>query len=292
MKTLFSFSRCMLATLVLGLFGFAPQAGAQPPSADYSWYGEVVSFDQAAKTATVQLQTQPQVSSYAGDFKPGEKLVLVWAPILGEADRLLYVARADVMEHVDLGYILRAEFVSADTTANTLTVKTAAPDGAAAVLQGATAKWIKATMPKDQADGKGIAMVALSAKPDLKLPEPPPEEKAATANPTGPLSNLAGTWTVETSLVTPLDLGVSITNECAIAQEGTKLTASCKSGQGGVAPLTGEVAGNTVKFSIHADLMGTELELAFSGTVEPDGKKMSGILSVFGMDSDFSGIKK
>ena len=286
MKTLCSFRRCILATLVLGLFGFAPKAGAQPPSADYSWYGEVVSFDQAAKTATVQLQTQPQVSSYAGDFKPGEKLVLVWAPILGEADKLLYVARADVMEHVDLGYILRAEFVSADTTANTLTVRIAAPDGAAAVLRGATAKWIKATMPKDQADGKGIAMVALSAKPNLKLPEPPPEEVAAAANATGPLSNIAGTWTVETSLG-----GNAIANECAFTQEGTTLTASCTSALG-AAPLTGEVAGNTVKFSISADFMGTALELAFSGTVEPDGKKMSGIVSVFGMDSAFTGVKK
>ncbi len=286
MKTLCSFSCCILSTLVLGLFGFVPQAGAQPPSADYSWYGEVVSFDQAAKTATLRLQTKPPVSKYAGDFKPGEKLVLVWDPILGEADRLLYVARADVMDHVDLGYILRAEFVSADTTANTLTVKTATPDNAAAVLQGAAAKWIKATMPKDQAGGKGIAMVALSAKPDLKRPEPPPEEQSAAANPTGPLSNIAGTWTVETSLA-----GNAITNECAVAQEGTKLTGPCKSAMGD-APMTGEVAGNTVKFSINADFMGTALELAFSGTVEPDGKKMSGIVSVFGMDSPFSGIKK
>jgi hypothetical protein len=280
-KTLSLYARCGLAILVLGL---APAAGAQTNS-NYSWYGEVVSFDQASKQATVRLQAKPPVSAYAGDFTSGEALILVWTPILGEADHLLYVASADVMTFVDIGYILRAKFVSADTVGNTLTVTTAMPDSAASVLQGAAGKWIKATMPKDQRASAAIATVTLSAKPDLKLPVIE-EEPTAAADPAGALSNIAGTWTIGADLG-----GMDVTNECVIAQEGTTLSGTCASPLGS-APMTGTMAGNTAKFFLTVDFMGMELAFAFSGTLEPDGKSMNGMLSVFGMESSFTGTKK
>ena len=283
MKTLSLYVRCGLAIVGIGL-GLAPTAGAQT-NPTYSWYGEVVSFDQASQKATVRLQTAPPVSAYAGEFTPGEALVLVWTPILDEADHLLYVATADVMTHVDIGYILRAEFVSADTASNTMTVTMAMPQSAAPILGEAAGKWIKATMPKDQRMSAAITSVALSAKPDLKLPVVE-EEPKAEADPTGALSNIAGTWIIDADLS-----GNAVTNECVIAQEGTTLSGTCASALG-EAPLTGTMAGNTAQFGLIVDFMGMELAFAFSGTLEPDGKSMNGMLSVFGMESPFTGTKK
>lgn len=283
MKTLSLLVRCVGALCALALPGVA---AAQAPGASYAWYGEVVSFDAASKAATVRLLAQKPVGSQIGDLKAGEKVVLVWQPMGNEADRLVYIGRESAMAAIDLGYILRAEFVSADMAAETVTVKTAVPDSAAAALQGATGKWVKATMPKDQSGGKSaVTTVALSAKPDLKPPASTAKAETA-ANPTGPLSNVAGEWEFETSLA-----GNTVTNLCGLKQDGTKISGECK-GLAGTAPMSDAVvAGNTIKFSVKVSFSGMPLEFVYAGVVEPDGTSIAGMVTVFGTGAAFTGTK-
>lgn len=284
MKTLSLLIRTALALCVLALPALT---SAQAPSPTYNWYGEVVAVDAATRSATVRLLTQEPVGAQTAELKASEKIVVVWQPLGNEADHVVYVARESAMTAVDYGFILHAEFVSADKAANTVTVKTAVPDSALAAAQGAVGKWLKVTMPRHQGNGRTAATaMAATAKPDLKAPvEAKP--KTTEPNPTGPVSNINGTWEFETSLA-----GNTLTNECAVKQEGTTLSGDCKS-MIGTSPLSeASVAGNTVKFTIKAAFGGMPLVFVYSGVVEPDGKYINGDVTVFGQKAAFTGSKR
>jgi len=277
-------ARCALALCTLALPGVV---AAQTAGATYSWYGEVVAFDAASKAATVRVLAPKLVGEQAAALKPGEKVVLIWKPIGTEADRLVYIGHEHEMASVDLGYVLRAEFVSADTAGETVTVRATMPDNAAAALPAAVGKWVKATMPMDQSGGKTAVMSAtLSAKPDLK-PLASTARAETPPNPTGPLSNVAGEWEFETSLA-----GNTVTNNCTVKQDGAKISGECK-GLAGTAPMSdAAIAGNTIKFGVKVSFSGMPLEFVYAGVVEPDGKSITGQVTVFGTSATFTGTKR
>ena len=62
----------------------------------YAWYAELVAVDQAAKTMTVKAQTREAVNRYIGNYEPGDKLMLTWVPVEGEADTIVYTPKYEV----------------------------------------------------------------------------------------------------------------------------------------------------------------------------------------------------
>jgi hypothetical protein len=166
-------------------------AGAQTPAGTpvvdkrtYNWYGELVSVDEAGKTATARVPVEAPVATYFDRFKPGDKVILVFTANAGKPDTgpVLYMAALDTMRasKVDVGYILPAEYVSGDSAGRTVTVKVALPDSAVPAVKGVTAgQWIKATAPMVQPGEKAvIASVAGTSKPAPFVRDAPPAPAA------------------------------------------------------------------------------------------------------------------
>ena len=159
----------LVALCVVGLASI--NVTTAPDNRTYVWYGELVSLDQSTRTMTVKASVRDAVTGYVGQFKAGDKTVMVWDLLLTlEADTVLYVAKYDVMKaaKVDVGYILPAEFVSADAAGKTITFKTQAPDSLKAARPG---QWLKVTTPMSQpADTAALtsAEASTAGRPQLK----------------------------------------------------------------------------------------------------------------------------
>lgn len=98
--------------------------------------------------------------------------------------------------------------------------------------------------------------------------------------------NVAGTWNL--SLETPQGTG---TPTLVLQQAGEKLTGTY-TGRMGELPVTGTIKGTAIVFSVRINAQGQELELAFSGTVEP-ADSMKGTVDFGGMGAaNWSGSRK
>jgi hypothetical protein len=75
-------------------------------------------------------------------------------------------------------------------------------------------------------------------------------------------------------------------------QERERLTGHYSSMLVGEADLTGTMKGQTIEFTVHADVQGTKLELKYDGTVDSKDS-MKGKLSTAGFgDGTFTGKRK
>ncbi len=267
----------------------------------YTWYAELAAIDQNAKTVTIKVQIRDGVTQYVGSYKPGDKLMLTWVPITGEADTVIYAPKYDVMKGIDEGFILPVEFVAADPRNHSLTVRAAAPPTVLQSLQTVQAgRWIKVVAPMRQPTDVAVLTSATpAAKPDLKPPAPPPAPAgpaagrgrgrggpppAAGAPASG--AGAAGTWAVSAQIA-----GNELPSECVFAVQDAKLTGTC-SGQLGQGEVSGEVAGTSVKFRYTVSFSGMSLDLAYAGSLDAAGTTMLGTVTVFGMSGDFSATKK
>ena len=285
--------------ITLGAYG--PTLLAQA-ARSYAWYAQLASVDQSAKTMTVTVQVRDAVSIYVGGYKAGDKLMLTWVPIKNETDTVIYAPKYEVMKGIDEGYLLPVEFISADTTNHTITVKTVVSDAVLQSIRGVSpGQWIKVVAPMQQPTATAALMsAAASPKPDLKPPPPPapaataagrgrgrgqaaPESGASAASGGGPV---AGTWTVDAELANN-----PLSNECTFALQGTKITGACKS-QMGQADVSGEVTGSDIHFSYSMNLNGMPLNFAYTGTLDAAANTMKGTVSVFGVTGSFSATKK
>jgi hypothetical protein len=155
----------------------------------YSWIAELVATDATAKTITVKARIPEYIAKYTDRFKPGDHITLIWnmlpppappsaaasekdaakpSPAGGtpapaapaapptvvlktESDLLMSIDSSDATKSTKLnsGFILPAEFVSAD--GKTVTVKLRVADTtlqAMASMQPGT--WLRATSPMAQ----------------------------------------------------------------------------------------------------------------------------------------------
>jgi len=90
----------------------------------YAWRGDLLGIDAATKTLTLRVKIPDHITKYINGFKPGDGLVLVWDMLnKSESDSLLMIDSANPSnsKRLDHGYVLPAEFVSADK--NAVTVK-------------------------------------------------------------------------------------------------------------------------------------------------------------------------
>jgi hypothetical protein len=77
-----------------------------------------------------------------------------------------------------------------------------------------------------------------------------------------------------------------------LTQKGEELTGSYK-GALGEAAVTGTVKGNAISIAYKISAQGAELQVSYTGTVEADGKTMSGKLSLGELgEGTFKGTKQ
>src|SRR5262249_53630352 len=196
--------------------------------------------------------------------------VLVWGSCErakgGDGDGVMAIAPLEEMKMIDVGYIPRVEFVSADPAAKTMTFKIAVPD---AVLKSAASvqpgRWIKVTAPMEQpGTGTTLASAMATEKPAPRPPKPQPAVAAAGAGGGGrggrggaaaaavkANGGISGAWTFAVSLG-----GNTIEAPCDVAQDGPKLGGTCKPMGGDPVELTGTVMDKKVNFSYTASLGG------------------------------------
>jgi hypothetical protein len=144
-----------LAVTLSAVASAAGVAFAQPVTNQrYVWFGQVVLYDQHGKTVTVKAPYRPHVNRYIGEFKRGDKVMLTWGtPDPGETEAIIYVGRYEASSGAKWGYVLPADFVSADTTEHSLTFAVAIPSKALKVLKTVpSGGYIKVTTPFDQPD--------------------------------------------------------------------------------------------------------------------------------------------
>lgn len=285
-----------LVCVVAVVTGAIPLTGEMLRS--YTWYGELVSVDAASKSVTVKAQVRPAVTKYATAYKPGEKLMVVWAPLKGEADIIVYAPKLELMKNLEQGYLLPVEFVSLDAAAGSLVFKTVVPDSVLQSVQSvAPGSWIKATAPVEQKGQAAVVTTAMaSAKPNIVLPTPVaptvddaaggrmrgrPRVDAPTTSTSAP--GLPGAWVISGTL-----RGNVYQSQCTFELAQTKIGGMC-----GGNPVTGELSGNKVKFSHTINLGGVDFTLVHEGTIEEGGKSMKGTMGdpAHAFSADFSGTK-
>jgi len=148
--------RTALIFLVAGVLGLAPVQAAQTAAAQpksYAWHGELVTLDDASRTATIKAPIREHVGRYVNRFKPGDSLILLWdmggkAPRADHVQALWeYDAKAAAQP---VGYVLPIKFVSADVPSLTLTFSTQVPATELAKLKSAgPGQMVEVTAPID-----------------------------------------------------------------------------------------------------------------------------------------------
>lgn len=99
---------------------------------------------------------------------------------------------------------------------------------------------------------------------------------------------LSGEWTASLQLD-----AISATPSFTLKQEGTKLTGEYVSQQYGKFPLSGEVTGTAVSFTVSMNIEGNALDAVYSGVLQADGS-LKGTVDIAGgaMGGTFSATRK
>jgi len=274
----------VLAMAVFCALPSSPLAQSAKPRGSFDWYAELVSTDAAKKTVTARAPMLPHVGKYIGKFHAGQPIVVVWSQFDGAGDAVTYVVPADASA-IEGGYVLKGEYVAADTKANTVTFVTAAPDPVIRTLSTAapgTAIKMHAALVAEAAKSP-ILNVALNEKPKAR-PEVKVAELAVDPND----AVVAGTWLLETSV-----MNNALKMTCDLTQQGKKLGGKCAGpGPIGELPATGSVNGKTVTVQFELNSFGPSLTFLHKGEIDAQGATIKGTLNMMVSDSAFTLTKK
>jgi hypothetical protein len=119
---------------------------------------------------------------------------------------------------------------------------------------------------------------ACTTTPSQKTAPPPPPAAAK-------VMDLSGTW--ELNVESPMG---SRASDAIFTQTGETLGGKIVSPRGET-PLTGTVAGDTVKFGINVNVQGQNLQIDYTGTVTGDTMSGTVVFGSFG-DGKFTGKRK
>jgi hypothetical protein len=285
--------------IVLLLISSVAVTSAQSPR---SWgaYAELVSIDKTARTLTLTAMVEPALSAGLNQFKSGEKVVLIWSidgSKGGDAQTVVLIQTPAQMKIVEEGYITRAEFVSADAAAKTVTFKAVAPDAVLSTVGGAQpGAWVKFTAPMEQPIGGPTVMAAtLTEKPAPKVAKVTPQVAAAAGDgemarrftPKAPNivkanGGVSGRWRFVTDLG-----GTSVTAVCDLAQDGPKLGGTCTAADQVPAPVTGTADGSHIRFTFPSALAATNADIPYDGNVDAESAKITGTTFQSGRSAPF-----
>jgi hypothetical protein len=120
----------VLIALSIPVIGGA-QSGS-PESADprtYTWLGEFVSVDGAAKTMTVKPRiAYSEAVAELREFKAGDSVWIVWSGVRDSSDAVRQVRRAEGNRKIDEDLVMPAELVSTEAPNQYMTIRVKVPD--------------------------------------------------------------------------------------------------------------------------------------------------------------------
>jgi len=105
-------------------------AQSSPAKSDtYTWNGELVSLDTAAKTMTVKSRMAYQEAiSELKHFKTGDRVWIVWSGIHDSSDAVRQVRRSETGRKIDETLVLPAELVSTEAPNQYITIRVKVPE--------------------------------------------------------------------------------------------------------------------------------------------------------------------
>jgi hypothetical protein len=127
--------------------------GAQSGSSEsadpktYTWLGEFVSVDTAAKTMTVK----PRIAYSEGvaelrKFKAGDSVWIVWSGVRDSSDAVRQVGRAEGNRTIDEDLVMPAELVSTEAPNQYMTIRVKVPDSSVGELKAVKpGQWVTVT---------------------------------------------------------------------------------------------------------------------------------------------------
>ena len=140
----------------------APHAVAE---GTYRWHGELVALDEADRSLTVRARVAGPASLAAvAGAQAGDPIVITWSGFEDRANDIRVVAPEDGSGlWGNDGFLLRADFVSADPASSYLTFKATIPENSVATVRMLMpGDWATITSPHWPTDGAG-AVVAVDA---------------------------------------------------------------------------------------------------------------------------------
>jgi hypothetical protein len=113
----------------------------------YQWSGELVAVDSTASTLTVKSRIAYQEAvSEVKQFRPGEKVWIVWSGIHDYSDAVRQVRRASTGNKIDEDLVMPAELVSTETPNQYLTMRVKVPEGSLSAIKDVKpGQWLTVT---------------------------------------------------------------------------------------------------------------------------------------------------
>jgi len=113
----------------------AAQSG-DPKGNTYQWGGELVAVDSTTSTLTVKSRIAYQEAvSAVKQFKPGEKVWIVWSGSHDYSDAVRELRHASTGKKIDEDLVMPAELVSTETPNQYLTLRVKVPEGSLAAIK-------------------------------------------------------------------------------------------------------------------------------------------------------------
>ena len=148
----------LMMTMGAVAIGTAQSSQTPPGQGDtYTWSGELVSVDKSAATVTVKSRVAYQDAlSELKQFKPGDKVFVVWSGLHDYSDAVRQVRRFESGRQIADTLVLPAEFVSTEAPNQYVTVRVKVPQSSlAAVGEVKPGGWVTVTSrhrPSTEAD--------------------------------------------------------------------------------------------------------------------------------------------
>jgi hypothetical protein len=113
----------------------------------YTWNGELVSVDTAARTMTVKCRVAYQDSiSELKQFKPGDRVWILWSGVHDYSDAVRQVRRPESGRNINEDLVLPAELVSTDAPNQHITIRVKVPQaGLPAITTVKPGEWVIVT---------------------------------------------------------------------------------------------------------------------------------------------------
>jgi hypothetical protein len=120
---------------------------SQAKSDTYTWNGELVSLEKAAKTMTVKSRVAYEDAiSELKHFKAGERVWIVWSGIHDSSDAVRQVRRSETGRTIDETLVLPAELVSTEAPNQYVTIRVKVPEsGLSAIDTVKPGEWVTVT---------------------------------------------------------------------------------------------------------------------------------------------------
>ena len=135
------------AILTIGGPVLAATQSSQTKNDTYTWNGELVSLDKAAKTMTVKSRVAYQDAiSELKHFKAGDRVWIVWSGIHDSSDAVRQVRRSETGRTIDETLVLPAELLSTEAPNQYVTIRVKLPErGLSAIDTVKPGEWVTVT---------------------------------------------------------------------------------------------------------------------------------------------------